>query len=288
VNGAQTTGSIGSLTTAPSDDLLIPVRFIQSDNDALMANVVRFNNSQNRIQAADFRSTDSIQERLRREFDAIPDAEYEGGRRGGASDAIKRSKFALPSYTVGQALAAFHGDPVTAYNKKSDIWTNEKLYRRLFTDRTTAKHIVFCYSLLDEINQRKLALTTKSRSHPELLTESETKQLQFLSKKGANYLLVHVISQSIETILSKKIANRLDVHFKKNTSPAEARDLWSPILNVFLPISHKLDSAFSRGRISNESIADSVSVFTGLIDSLSDVHEATFGGFADHVEVSAI
>lgn len=39
------------------------------------------------------------------------------GGRGGASDAIKRSKFALPSYTVAQALAAFHGDPVTAYDK---------------------------------------------------------------------------------------------------------------------------------------------------------------------------
>jgi hypothetical protein len=123
-------------------------------------------NVQDEIQAADFRSTDAIQERLRTEFDAIPDAEYEGGRRGGASDAIKRTKFTLPSYTVGQSLAAFHGDPVTAYDKKSELWTNERNYRQIFTDRTTARHIVFCYSLLAAVNDRKLELSQKQKNDP--------------------------------------------------------------------------------------------------------------------------
>jgi hypothetical protein len=46
----------------------------------------------------------------------IPDTEYERGRRGGTSDTIKRRPNLLPSYTVGQALAAFDGDPVIAKN----------------------------------------------------------------------------------------------------------------------------------------------------------------------------
>jgi AIPR protein len=155
VNGAQTTGSIGSITALaeqPSTDLQVAIRFVKSNRDSTIANIVRYNNSQNKIQAADFRSTDPIQERLRTEFDTIPEAEYEGGRRGGASDAIKRSKFTLPSYTAGQSLAAFHGDPVTAYDKKSELWTDERNYRKIFTDRTTARQIVFCYSLLSVIN----------------------------------------------------------------------------------------------------------------------------------------
>jgi hypothetical protein len=41
---------------------------------------------------------------------------------------MKRRKNLLPSYTVGQALAAFHGDPVTAYDKKSEIWVNDGIY----------------------------------------------------------------------------------------------------------------------------------------------------------------
>ena len=194
VNGAQTTGSIGSLPESPPDDLQVSIRFVKASKDSIISNVVRFNNSQNKLQAADFRSTDAIQERLRTEFDSVPDAEYEGGRRGGASDAIKRSKFTLPSYTVGQSLAAFHGDPVTAYDKKSELWTNEKNYRQIFTDRTSARHIVFCYSLLSAINDRRQLLTQKNKADSSSLTAIETSSLAFLNKKGSNYLRVHVIS----------------------------------------------------------------------------------------------
>ena len=219
VNGAQTTGSIANLDEIPSSDLQVAIRFVKANKDAIIANVVRFNNSQNKLQAADFRSTDPIQERLRTEFDAIPDAEYEGGRRGGASDVIKRSKFTLPSYTVGQSLAAFHGDPVMAYDKKSELWTNERNYRQIFTDRTTARHIVFCYSLLSAVNTRKLELSQKQKNDPSSLTNIENASLSFLNKKGANYLLVHVISQCMETILGKPIPNRFDLHFSKECQP---------------------------------------------------------------------
>jgi hypothetical protein len=219
VNGAQTTGSIASVDEALSPDLQVAIRFVKANKDAIIADIVRFNNSQNKLQAADFRSTDPIQERLRAEFEAIPDAEYEGGRRGGASDAIKRSKFTLPSYTVGQSLAAFHGDPVTAYDKKSELWTSEKNYRQIFTDRTTARHIVFCYSLLNAVNGRKLELSQKQRNDLSSLTSIENLSLSFLNKKGANYLLVYVISQCMETILGKPTPNRFDLLLCKEYQP---------------------------------------------------------------------
>ncbi|WP_162240601.1 AIPR family protein [Methylobacterium sp. Leaf108] len=60
VNGAQTTGSIASLNSKPSDTLRVPIRFVKARKDSLVANIVRFNNSQNKLQAADFRSTDQI------------------------------------------------------------------------------------------------------------------------------------------------------------------------------------------------------------------------------------
>ena len=77
MNGAQTTGSIANLEEMLSPDLQVAIRFVKSNRDVIIANVVRFNNSQNRLQAADFRSTDPIRERLRTEFEAVPDAEYE-------------------------------------------------------------------------------------------------------------------------------------------------------------------------------------------------------------------
>jgi len=100
VNGAQTTGSLGSLAEDIPDELLVAVRFVKAKQNFIIANVVRFNNSQNKLQAADFRSTDPIQDRLRTEFLMIPNTEYEGGRRGGASDAIKRRLIPLSQVSL--------------------------------------------------------------------------------------------------------------------------------------------------------------------------------------------
>lgn len=283
VNGAQTTGSIGSLAEEIPDNLLIAVRFVKAKQNSIIANVVRYNNSQNKLQAADFRSTDPIQDRLRAEFAEIPSAEYEGGRRGGASDAIKRSKNALPSYTVAQALAAFHGDPVNAYDKKSELWTSETRYRKIFTDRTTANHIVFCYSLLDHINSTKSALVKAGRTNPEAQTEPDRKKLSFLSQKGANYLLIYTISQCLETILGRPIPNKFDICFERNMSPEAASKLWQPIVEMMLALSNQLDEAFSRNRISSEGIDTTVPKFVGIIESLKDVHEAKFTKFSSAV-----
>lgn len=283
VNGAQTTGSIGSLGHHPSDEMYVPIRFVKVNKDKISNNIVRYNNSQNKLQAADFRSNDLIQERLRNEFKKIPEAEYEGGRRGGASDVIKRSKYSLPSYTVGQSLAAFHGDPVIAYDKKSEIWTSENLYRRFFTERTTAKHVVFCYSLLEEINARRIDLAQRSRKDQESLTQTERDNLTFLNKKGASYLLMHVISLSIETILDKPIPNKSDLSFGDSISPHNATHIWTPIVDLMLSLSSQLDGAFSRGRISNEAISRAVPTFVGVIASLKAIHKPTFSEFAQYV-----
>ncbi|MBB3982089.1 hypothetical protein GGR44_001748 [Sphingobium fontiphilum] len=284
VNGAQTTGSLSSISQTMDPSLQVAMRFVKASKEVLVENVVRYNNSQNKLQAADFRSTDAIQDRLRTEFDSIPDADYEGGRRGGASDAIKRSKFTLPSYTVGQSLAAFHGDPVTAYDKKSELWTNEKNYRRIFTDRTTARHIVFCYSLLDAINKRKIELVQKQKSDLESMTNVEKSALEFLSKKGASFLLVHVIAQCMETVLGRSIANKSDLHFSKNISPDKAEELWYPIVDVILPLSSHLENAFSRNRISNETVEKTVPGFVGIIASIANLQKENFDKFAAEVK----
>jgi hypothetical protein len=178
VNGAQTTGAIGSLAHKPTKELAVAVRFIWTKNEALVEDIIKYNNSQNKISASDFRSTDAIQKRLKAEFTKIPDAEYEGGRRGGVSDRIKRRPNLLPSYTVGQALAAFHGDPVIAYDRKSDIWINDRTYSNYFKDETTARHIVFVYSLYRAVGKKKLLLMEQVRAETEQ-TQIEKQQLAF-------------------------------------------------------------------------------------------------------------
>ncbi|MEE3918608.1 hypothetical protein V2I01_09160 [Micromonospora sp. BRA006-A] len=71
-------------------------RFVKCDSPAILAEIVRYNNTQNKVEAADFRSKDVVQERLRAEFSEIPEATYRGGRRGGVSDAIERQRTLSP------------------------------------------------------------------------------------------------------------------------------------------------------------------------------------------------
>jgi len=88
VNGAQTTGAIGSLKNQPDPSVMVPARFVQTSDPELVRNIIQFNNSQNKITASDFRSSDRIQKKLKEQVSKIPYAEYEGGRRGGHLDVI--------------------------------------------------------------------------------------------------------------------------------------------------------------------------------------------------------
>lgn len=188
---------------------------------------------------------------------------------------------------MGQSLAAFHGDPVTAYDKKSELWTNERNYRHIFTDRTTARHIVFCYSLLSAVNDRKLDLSQKIKNDPASLTVIEKNSLEFLNKKGANYLILHVIAKCMETILDMPIPNYFDLHFISNISPNAAAKFWRPIVEMMLSLSSQLENAFSRNRISNESVTKAVPYFVGLVNSIGYLHKATFEKFASHVQLGS-
>ena len=264
VNGAQTTGAIGTGANAPDVKARVLARFVKTSDRELIHNIVQYNNSQNKITASDFRSTDKIQRRLKEEFNKIPSAEYEGGRRGGSDDAIKRRQNLLPSYTVGQALAAFHGDPVVAYNQKSDIWINDRLYSRYFNDEITAYHIIFCYTLLKAVDQKKVDLMMKSKGDG-VLTEAEQDQLAFLRVRGSNYLLVSAIAGCLETIIGRPISNLFRLHFSDKISPVEAQKQWSGIVEMLLPLSTQLNEAFSNGLKSLDKVKAANKVFSSLV-----------------------
>lgn len=288
VNGAQTTGSIGSLEADPSAELLVPVRFVKSSDEDLLDRIVRFNNLQNKVQAADFRSGDEIQNRLRGEFGQMSGVSYDGGRRGGSSDAIKRSRTSLASYTVGQVLTAFHGDPVAAYDKKADIWVDDSMYSRIFSERTTAAHILFVYSLYDALTTRLLTLRGRLRDPQHAMSDAESKELEFLSFKGAPYLLVEVIARSLETILGKTIPNRFGLRFRGSPGLSAAADYWEIVLDAVLPLAEQLRGAFNRGRVTRDGKETAILAFEGLFRALQNLQPDAFGNFAKRVVVEPV
>lgn len=51
VNGAQTTGAIGSLKKSPAPSARVPVRLIKTSNRDVVYDIIRYNNSQNKVTA---------------------------------------------------------------------------------------------------------------------------------------------------------------------------------------------------------------------------------------------
>lgn len=285
VNGAQTTGAIGSLKRAPSELVNVPARFVQTSDSELITNVIQFNNSQNRIAASDFRSTDRIQKKLKEQVAKIPDSEYEGGRRGGHSDVIKRSKRLLPSYTVGQALAAFHGDPVVAYNQKSNIWISDRLYSKYFNEDITGPHLVFAYSLLRAVEDRKKSMVDKFKKSPDSMTQQESDLLEYFRHRGSTYLLVSAIAKSLETILGHKISNVFRLSFGDRTSPSEGLRLWAHIVDATSPFCQQLSEAFSGGFKNTEKVNGAQNTFRSLVQATVAVNKAVFEQFSRTVTV---
>jgi len=284
VNGAQTTGAIGSLARSPDKSALVPVRVVTTTDSDTVFNIIQYNNSQNKIAAADFRSSDGIQKRLRGEFDRITDAEYQGGRRGGHADAIKRNPRLLPSYTVGQALAAKSQHPVVASNEKSKIWASDKLYASYFNDETTAIHIVFAYSLLRAVEARKLALVTRSKAK-DPLTEVEERELEFFRNRGATFLLVSAVGSALETVLDRRIPNIARLSFGQACTPNKAERNWQPIIAVVTPFCHQLQEAFTHGLKNPDLVDKSIATFQSLVQATAVANRGTFESFAKKVKI---
>ena len=284
VNGAQTTGALGSISRVPSGDVQVPVRFVVTSDRDTIFDIIEFNNSQNKVTASDFRSRDQVQRRLRDEIAEIPHCEYQGGRRGGASDAISRNPSLLPSYTVGQALAAIQGDPEVAYNQKSDIWASDKLYARYFNEDITGGHIVFSYSLLRCVEAKKSALVAKSKCNAGL-TEPETKELEYFRQRGSTYMLVSAIAGCLETILSRRITKIPRLSFG-NLSPSDAQKVWEPVVQVCVSFCPQLQDAFADGLKNKERIKKTLGIFQSLVQATATSNAVIFKKFAEKAKQS--
>lgn len=285
VNGGQTTGALGSLDATEAkatEGARVMVRFVKCTNTAVLGDIVKYNNTQNKVEATDFRSKDAVQDRLRKEFVAIPEADYRGGRRGGATDAIQRVKTLLPDSSVAQSLAAFHGEPNLAYNETRSIWDNDAVYSRVFRDTVTAEHILYTYGLLKAIEQMKvkiLAIPEASR------TDAQKRHAAFVSARGSNYLLVAAVGACIETILGVAVADRHNLRFKTKVSPSQAISAWQPVVEVAMAFSAQLMPATDRGLKAQERVKKAINDFGAMLEATRSANPAPFDSLAAATQI---
>ncbi|MDQ0821019.1 hypothetical protein QFZ79_003390 [Arthrobacter sp. V4I6] len=284
VNGGQTTGSLGELTDEEAvnlHDAWVQVRFISSADPNIVNSVVKFNNTQNKVQATDFRSGDAVQQRLRSQFESIPDAEYRGGRRGGSTDAMRREKNLLADGSVAQSLAAFHGEPNLGYNETRQIWEDDAIYARFFNESLSAKHVLFCHSLLKAVEQVKQEITALAEDDR---TAQQKTHAAFLSSRGALVLTVAAIASCVEVILSEVVTSRVDIEFKKNNlKPEQGVKLWLPVVRTALSFSEQLKPATNQGLKSSSNVKAVLALFTSLMEATVSSNKSIYDDFAKNV-----
>jgi hypothetical protein len=284
VNGAQTTGSIGTLLDVPDSRTFVLARFIKCTDNETIQNIVRYNNSQNKINATDFRSNDPIQSRLRNEFAAIGTYVYLGGRRGGVDDAIRRQPNLLPSDSVAQALAAFHGSPNVAYNKKSEIWNKDDLYSAIFNEKTTARHILFVYSVFYALKELKLDLFRKAKNESTMIP-TEKKQLDFLRLRGGNYLYMAALSSCLESMLQKKVPNKFRIAFKDIPKQKDFSVIWEKVINSTLPFSDCLYGPTQKSLGVIQENEQAINTFKSFIEATIEVNKSVYEELNNRINI---
>lgn len=286
VNGAQTTGVIGNLQDGEITNLAkarVLTRFVKSSNREVLEAIIKYNNSQNQIEPSDFRSNDEIQDRLRTEFESVPDADYRGGRRGGETDIIVRPANLISTKTAAQALACFHGDPTAAYHEIAKIWSNNDYYIRTFDPSVTARHVLFCHSLIKAIEQYKLDLTERDQ-----LTAQENAVLDFLRLRGAGFMLAAAVASNIEQICGFAAPSSWGIRFKENISPNAATSLWLTVIPSLAQFYAPLIGAVTPNFRSAQRRDAALDNYKGMLSAILAMQPRVYEGFANRVEYVAV
>ncbi len=196
INGAQTTGSIGTLD--PNMDLSnvkILARIIECSEANTISEIVRYNNTQNEIKTWDKFSNNEGQKRILKEFKDLGH-EYSLKRGFGASSYIGIEN-------VVQPLVALEGYYVEANGGKNGIFESDKMYRIAFEDKK-ARHILFAFALARAIDERRKELKDKKNRDDEFLP-LENDQLALLRNLKFKYFLISIIGKSLPVILGRSI-----------------------------------------------------------------------------------
>jgi hypothetical protein len=230
VNGAQTTGALGGFDAQRLADATVQMRFIVCTDRAKIRDIIRYTNRQNPTEPADFRSNDAVQRRLVMEFEAMGVSGYTGGRRDGHAARLK--DLDVETTSAARALAAFHGEPGIAHRAARLIWEDDALYGWLFSDATTAVHILFCWGLLRSVEGYKRRLSAAA----EPMTRGKKLQQEFFNRSGSIPLLVAAIGDCLEELLDRPVPHSFRLAFRAPLPVADTIAAWEPVVDKLAPL----------------------------------------------------
>lgn len=193
VNGAQTVGSLARVDDEHLIDVLIPLRIVSPRDAALTASIIRFNNTQNPVEAWELRSIDKVQKRISEDFSAELGLTYE--RRRGQT---RRGPDAILFEKLAPWLSAFYGDSTTPHRNKRDLYESDQHYAILFNNQTDVRNATLAY----RVGEAVLALKDeyKALAAREPATAQDELLYGFFQFGAFQYALIQLIAGALQTI----------------------------------------------------------------------------------------
>jgi len=279
INGAQTTGSIGSVDTKKDiSKIRVLARVVAYKDAETIKDIVRFNNTQNEITTWDQYSSNESQKSLITEFSSL-----------GHSYSVKRgfgeSLSGLGIEVVAQPILAFEGHFEDAHRGKNTIFDRKATYGKAFEGKS-ARHVLLAYTLAQAIDAVRQDL--KALNNTGQLIKAKESHLRFGRHVKFKYFFMSVIAASLESLLNRPIIAS-EVRFTINASTAknftitELVGKWKPIVEAVLALTVPLiqgdpgetfSSSAEKDRISRT--VESLIIASGLADKYST--------FADLIE----
>lgn len=192
INGAQTTGSLGNLQSSQFlEKVKVLARVIQCSDQDTISEIVKYNNTQNRITTWDRFSSDPKQMELRQQLHSY-----------GHEYSIRRGFRATSRLGIEnslQPLLAVHGNYNDANRGKNTVFDRIAEYNDSFQN-SSARHLLFCFALSESVDIIRLDL--KSADY---LKENQTKQLEVLNNFKFKYFLVSLASKLLSSFLGEPV-----------------------------------------------------------------------------------
>jgi hypothetical protein len=263
INGAQTSGSIGSVDLKSNElkDVKVLCRVIECTDPETINDIVKYNNTQNEIKTWDQYSNDAEQNRIAKEFADLGHTyvRKRGFRSKGDQIGIEE---------VAQPLLAFHGRYQDAIRGKNQTFERKPLYTNAF-DGKKARRILFVHTLARAVDERRIEL--KGKSSLGAIISLEEEQLALLRNLRFKQFLIAVVARTLETVLGRKVDVNT-VAFTPDAAKAASNSLlglaarWTPLVETILSfVSTKVTPAELSKRFFEEGFLDEVAKHVGVL-----------------------
>lgn len=194
INGAQTTGCIGTLEKTDNlHNVKVLCKIISCNDSEKASNIIRYTNTQNAITTWDKYSNDQDQKEIQKQLEMF-NISYSLKR--GADNNLSD----ISIETIAQPLLAFRGNFSGAYDGKNNIFNKKDLYNETFY-LAKGRHLVLINAISQCFDTYKVDI---KRNLPETATEKQQELYNLVSEIGFKSFYMYMFGELIEDIYGQQ------------------------------------------------------------------------------------